>query len=152
MLALGPEPQRASRTEPAGPTKSSSRQPPWGLGAQGEEISFGTWLRRQREIREIPMREIADVTKISIRYLEALEADRFDVLPAPVFAKGFLREYSRYVGLDPDEVVNSYLIAQQSPEEPTGTPKSNRSYMPYGSEIRTSSATPLALSPGPDTP
>ena len=98
-------------------SERNSRQPPWGLGAQGEEISFGTWLRRQREIREIPMREIADVTKISIRYLEALEADRFDVLPAPVFAKGFLREYSRYVGLDPDEVVNSYLIAQQSPED-----------------------------------
>lgn len=57
------------------------------------------------------MREIADVTKISLRYLEALEQDRFDVLPAPVFAKGFLREYSKYVGLDDDEVVNSFLIA-----------------------------------------
>ncbi len=82
-----------------------------------ESVSFGTWLRRQREIREIPLREIAEVTKISVRYLEALEQDRFDVLPAPVFAKGFLREYSRYVGIDPDEVVNSYLIAQQSPSE-----------------------------------
>lgn len=76
-----------------------------------EEVSFGTWLRRQREIREISLREIADVTKISIRYLEALERDRFDVLPAQVFARGFLREYARYVGLDPDEVVNSYISA-----------------------------------------
>ena len=59
----------------------------------------------------MPLREIADVTKISLRYLEALEQDRFDVLPAPVFAKGFLREYSRYVGLDADEVVNSFLTA-----------------------------------------
>lgn len=98
-------------------SERESRQPPWGLGARGEEISFGAWLRRQREIREIPLREIADVTKISMRYLEALESDRFDLLPAPVFAKGFLREYSRYVGLDPDEVVNCYLVAQQSPEE-----------------------------------
>jgi cytoskeletal protein RodZ len=62
-------------------------------------------------MREVPLREVADVTKISLRYLEALEQDRFDVLPAPVFAKGFLREYSRYVGLDADEVVNSFLIA-----------------------------------------
>ena len=62
------------------------------------------------------MREIADVTKISIRYLEALEQDRFDVLPAPVFAHGFLREYARYVGLDADEVVNSYLTAQKEAE------------------------------------
>jgi cytoskeleton protein RodZ len=84
-----------------------------------ESVSFGNWLRRQRELREISLREIADVTKISIRYLEALEQDRFDVLPAPVFAKGFLREYARYVGLDPDEVVNSYLTAQTTvePEE-----------------------------------
>ena len=91
----------------------------WQPGAETETASFGTWLRRQRELREISLREIADVTKISIRYLEALEQDRFDVLPAPVFAKGFLREYARYVGLDAVEVVNSYLTAQEAlePEE-----------------------------------
>lgn len=93
-----------------------NRQRMWQPGSDAETISFGTWLRRQRELREISLREIADVTKISIRYLEALEQDRFDVLPAPVFAKGFLREYARYVGLDPDEVVNSYLTAQKEVE------------------------------------
>jgi cytoskeletal protein RodZ len=95
-----------------------------------ERVSFGTWLRRQREIREIPLREIADVTKISMRYLEALEQDRFDILPAPVFAKGFLREYSRYVGLDPDEVVNSFLQAQEwvdsGGDEPRNPPPRRR--------------------------
>ncbi len=102
-----------------GAEKSQSRQPPWETGADAEPIPFGTWLRRQRELRQVSLREIADVTKISIRYLEALEEDRFDVLPAPVFAKGFLREYARYVGLDPDEVVNTYLTAQRQaqPEE-----------------------------------
>jgi len=95
-----------------GAEKSQSRQPPWNGGADTEPIPFGGWLRRQRELRQVSLREIADVTKISIRYLEALEEDRFDVLPAPVFAKGFLREYARYVGLDPDEVVNTYLTAQ----------------------------------------
>ena len=92
------------------------RPPPWEQGAEADVISFGTWLRRQRELREISLREIADVTKISIRYLEALEQDRFDVLPAPVFAHGFLKEYARYVGLDADEVVNSYLTAQREDE------------------------------------
>ncbi|HKV09787.1 MAG TPA: helix-turn-helix domain-containing protein [Thermoanaerobaculia bacterium] len=75
--------------------------------------SFGDWLRRQREMREINLRDIAERTKISLRYLEAMEADRFDLLPAPIFAKGFLREYARYVGLSPDEVVNHYLAVQQ---------------------------------------
>lgn len=97
-----------------GAEKSQSRQPPWDGGVDAEAVPFGGWLRRQRELRQVSLREIADVTKISIRYLEALEEDRFDVLPAPVFAKGFLREYARYVGLDPDEVVNTYLTAQDS--------------------------------------
>ncbi len=81
-----------------------------------ESGSFGDWLRRQREVREIGIRDIADRTKISLRYLEAMEADRFDLLPAPVFAKGFLREYARYVGLSPDDVVNHYLSVHH-PEE-----------------------------------
>jgi cytoskeleton protein RodZ len=98
---------------------SVRRQPPWGQPSEPETASFGDWLRRQREMREISLRDIADRTKISLRYLEAMEDDRFDLLPAPIFAKGFLREYARYVGLSPDEVVNHYLAVQQqqSPEE-----------------------------------
>lgn len=90
--------------------KSPARQPPWEKEVvPGESSTFGEWLRRQREMREIGLREIADTTKISFRYLEAMEADRFDLLPAPIFAKGFLRAYAKYVGLSPDEVVNHYL-------------------------------------------
>ncbi|QQR73547.1 MAG: helix-turn-helix domain-containing protein [Holophagales bacterium] len=87
-------------------------------GPNGEEVPFGTWLRRQREARGVSLREIADSTRISLRYLEALETDRFDALPAPVFAKGFLREYARVVGLDPDEVVNLFLVAARSGQAP----------------------------------
>jgi cytoskeletal protein RodZ len=95
------------------------RQPPWDKPMEPETTSFGDWLKRQREMREISLRDIADRTKISMRYLEAMEDNRFDLLPAPIFAKGFLREYARYVGLSPDEVVNHYLAVQQqqSPEE-----------------------------------
>jgi cytoskeletal protein RodZ len=83
---------------------------PWEGGDGG---SFGSWLRQQREIRNISLREISDNTKIGMRYLEALEDDRFEVLPAAIFAKGFLREYAKYVGLDADEVVNFYIAADQ---------------------------------------
>jgi len=90
-----------------------------------EPESFGTWLRRQREVREIDLREIADASKVSMSYLRALEEDRFDVLPAPVFAKGFLRQYARYVGLDPEETVNFYLAARhpEGEEEPALQPR-----------------------------
>lgn len=106
--AAKPEPLPA---EPG--KKSPNRQPPWEKNPEVESGSFGTWLRRQREIREISLREVAERTKISLRYLEAMEEDRFDMLPAPVFAKGFLREYARYVGLSADDVVNHYLAVHR---------------------------------------
>jgi cytoskeleton protein RodZ len=104
------------RLQMSNSSRQNSRQPPWEAGVEADVTSFGTWLRQQRELREVSLREVADVTKISIRYLEALEQDRFDVLPAPVFAKGFLRQYASYVGLKPDDVVNSYLNALQEQE------------------------------------
>ncbi|HZF11850.1 MAG TPA: helix-turn-helix domain-containing protein [Thermoanaerobaculia bacterium] len=111
----------AEREGPGNPPgKRAGRQPPWDKSGEAEIGSFGTWLRRQRELREISLRDVAERTKISLRYLEAMEEDRFDLLPAPVFAKGFLREYARYVGLSPDEVVNHWLAVQQAGERPEG--------------------------------
>lgn len=95
---------------------SGDARRPW--EGEADTGSFGAWLRRQREAREISLREISESSRISLRYLEAFEQDRFDLLPAPLFAKGFLREYAKFVGLDPDEVVNYYLSA--SPKESGG--------------------------------
>jgi len=108
--------------------RPNSRPFPWEQGPDVEPVSFGTWLRRQREMRDISLRQIADSSKISLRYLEALEQDRFDVLPAPVFARGFLREYARYVGLNPDEVVNYFILAVKggAAEEPEALAPSAR--------------------------
>jgi len=93
------------------------RAHPWDEAPDGGGVSFGGWLKHQREVRGISLREIANVTKITIRYLEALEDSRFSILPAPVFARGFLRQYASYVGLDPDEVVNYYIVAQQEVDQ-----------------------------------
>jgi cytoskeletal protein RodZ len=75
--------------------------------------SFGIWLRRQREGRGIELEEIAKTSKIGMTYLRAFEEERFSILPATIFAKGFLRQYALYVGLDPEEVVNFYLQSIQ---------------------------------------
>ena len=71
--------------------------------------SFGETLKRERELREISLRQIAEATKINIRYLEALEENRFDVLPGGLFNKGFIRAYSTFIGIDSEAMVNSYL-------------------------------------------
>jgi transcriptional regulator with XRE-family HTH domain len=76
-----------------------------------ELASFGEELRREREIRGISLKEIADATKISKRFLEAIERNDHRTLPAPVFTRGFIREYGRYLGLNADEIVNRYNFA-----------------------------------------
>lgn len=79
--------------------------------AHSELASFGEELRREREIRGISLKEIADSTKISKRFLEAIERNDHKTLPAPVFTRGFVREYARYLGLNADEIVNRYNYA-----------------------------------------
>lgn len=86
-------------------------QEPQGQGSASELASFGEELRREREIRGISLKEIADATKISKRFLDALERNDHHALPAPVFTRGFVREYSRYVGLNSEEMVNRYNFA-----------------------------------------
>src|SRR5712691_13113871 len=78
---------------------------------QSELASFGEELRREREIRGISLKEIADATKISKRFLEAIERNDHRTLPAPVFTRGFVREYARYLGLNAEEMVNRYNFA-----------------------------------------
>ncbi len=85
-------------------------------GTGRERESFGSWLRGQREVRRVDLETIAQTSKINIRYLELLEEDRLDLLPASVFVRGFLREYARIVGLDPDEVLNFFLSASAGGE------------------------------------
>ena len=72
-------------------------------------LTFGEELRRERLIREVSLEEISAATKISVRLLTALESSDVKKLPAPVFTRGFIRSYSRHLGLDPDEMVNAYL-------------------------------------------
>jgi len=82
--------------------------------------SFGEELRRERELREITLREVSDATKISLRYLEALDRNDFKHLPGGVFNRGFVRAYAQYIGVDPEQMVTAYLHeeqAQQAKEE-----------------------------------
>ena len=89
-------------------------QEPQRQGSASELASFGEELRREREIRGISLKEIADATKISKRFLEAIERNDHRTLPAPVFTRGFVREYARYVGLNAEDMVNRYNFAAAS--------------------------------------
>src|SRR5208337_5598993 len=73
--------------------------------------SFGEKLKSEREKRKITLEQISSSTKIGTRMLQALEEDRFNQLPGGIFNKGFVRAYSRCVGLDEDQTVADYLEA-----------------------------------------
>lgn len=70
--------------------------------------TIGTWLKRERELRNIDLVEVADRTRIPVRQLERLEEERFAELPGEVFVKGYLRAYARAVGLSADEVLGRF--------------------------------------------
>ncbi|HEX8154310.1 MAG TPA: RodZ domain-containing protein [Thermoanaerobaculia bacterium] len=90
--------------------------------ARSELASFGDELRREREIRGISLKEIADATKISKRFLEAIERNDHKNLPAPVFTRGFVREYARYLGLNHEDIVNRYNFAAAGDERTDAKP------------------------------
>lgn len=71
----------------------------------------GSKLRALREAAPASVEEMSDVTKISKRYLLALESDDFAQLPAKVYVQGFLTQYARALGLDGKVVAQSYLAS-----------------------------------------
>jgi cytoskeletal protein RodZ len=66
--------------------------------------SVGTRLRAAREAQGLSVGDIAARTRVTQRFLEALEDDRLDLLPSPTYASGFARAYARAVGLDQAEI------------------------------------------------
>jgi flagellar biosynthesis protein FlhG len=72
-------------------------------------VLTGADLRRIREARGVSLRHIASITKIGLRFLEYIEEERFAMLPAPVYLRGFLQEYARLVGIDPRRTADAYL-------------------------------------------
>ena len=76
--------------------------------------ALGQELRKEREKRNISLKEVADVTRISRRYLEALEDDKLDVLPGGFFIKGIVRSYAKALGIDEEIWVERYRRAGAS--------------------------------------
>jgi len=71
---------------------------------------LGETLRRARQSRGTSIEDAERVTRIPRKYLEALEQENFSILPAPVYARGFLRSYAGYLGLDPGELLPFFPV------------------------------------------
>jgi cytoskeleton protein RodZ len=79
--------------------------------------SIGEALRSAREAQGKSVEEASAATRIRSSYLEALEQERFDELGGNVYAKGFLRSYATFLGVDPAPLLEAYR-AQERPDAP----------------------------------
>jgi len=86
-----------------------------------EMDSVGQELKKERELRGISLKEIADSTKINIRYLRALEEDKFDMLPGKFFIKSIIKSYAAYIGLEEETILDHFhqtlLLKKEEKEE-----------------------------------
>jgi cytoskeletal protein RodZ len=78
---------------------------------------FGEHLRREREMRGVSLEEISVATKISIRFLQAIENEELSKLPGGIFTRSFVRTYARYLGLDEERVLTDCQLASQPKPE-----------------------------------
>jgi cytoskeleton protein RodZ len=86
-------------------------------GVPKHVLEIGSSLREARRRRGVELSEASAATLIRARYLEALESERFDVLPEGPYLRSFLREYAEYLGLDGDILVTE-LMARSAPPAP----------------------------------
>jgi transcriptional regulator with XRE-family HTH domain len=92
--------------------------------------TFGERLKRERELREVTVKEIASATRIAPKFLEALENEDWNKLPGGVFGRGFVRSIARYLGLSEENLLSDYDLARgetsaavlQKPEERIPSP------------------------------
>lgn len=73
-----------------------------------ERDTFGPRLRRERERRGISLETLAAVTNVSVELWRGFESNDFSRWPKGVFARSFVRDYARAVGLDANEVVDDF--------------------------------------------
>jgi hypothetical protein len=97
------------------------------LGTSGrvELLEVGSSLQEARTRRGVALSDAEAATKIRSRYLDALEHERFDLMPEGPYGRSFLREYAEYLGLDGDILAAEYDL-RFAPLEPPPEPPSNR--------------------------
>jgi cytoskeleton protein RodZ len=106
--------------------------------------SIGEKLRLARETRGVALRDISEGTRISMRYLEAIETDDYQRLPGGIFNRSFIRAYAKFIGYDEHEAMEDYArtLRERGHTDEEGSSKSHRS-MVYTDDGDSHSRSPL---------
>lgn len=92
-----------------------------GLGSTRDEVGkeraalreLGNYLRQTRESRNMTLSEVVETTKIRSRYLQAIEEGDLSIMPGIVYARGFIRSYADFLGLDGAKLTAQYLAQKE---------------------------------------
>lgn len=103
--------------------------------------SVGQALKKEREVKGIPLKEIADHTKINLRFLQDLEEDNFEFMPGRFLTRSIIRSVASYLGLDEKKILEIYhqtvreqgQIPDEPPEEAPQAvpPEKNKKFLTY---------------------
>jgi cytoskeleton protein RodZ len=86
-----------------------------------EMDELGLILQEARENKGLTLQEVQEQTRINASYLEALENGEYSALPSPVHVRGFLRNYARFLDLDPDPLLERYKQSESYEKAPVAT-------------------------------
>lgn len=109
---------------------------------------LGHILREAREARGLTLAEVQDEIRINTRFLEALENGDYAELPTPVHVRGFLRNYARFLGLDPQPLLSRYNLNQARAAQPTEHVRP----VTRSRDTETAASADAPLHPRPDQP
>lgn len=79
-------------------------------------MSIGSQLRAAREKKNLTRSQVAAATRMKVQTVEALEDDDYKQIPAPIYAKGFIKSYAELVGLDVKALMEEYVRLSASPK------------------------------------
>src|SRR5687767_11173159 len=109
-------------------------------------LTPGELLRRERERRSMSQLQAAEDLHLDTRVVEAIEANRFDLLGAPVYARGHMKKYATLLGLSPEFIIQRYEALTDRPEVPMPVPASITSGAIVDLEQRSTFKGPLLVS------
>jgi cytoskeleton protein RodZ len=119
---------------------------PEGTSSTAASLTPGELLRRERERRSISQLQAAEDLHLDTRVVEAIEANRFDLLGAPVYARGHLKKYAALLGLSPEFVLQRYEALTDRPAVPMPVPASVTAGAVVDLEQRSTFKGPLLVS------
>ncbi len=115
--------------------------------------SIGEMLRQAREARAMSLQEVEQRTRIRVKFLQALESGDLSVLPSPIHAKGFLRNYAQFLHLDGNALAAQFAALTGAGSTPITTVTADRPAPPPAPRhSQIPAEPPLPAEPAPDAP